>query len=184
MISKYNIFWVCIIIGLFLNILNIRVYIKKVSHPQLIGSSGIPFGTVLPYILAGIFLPAVWYYKLIIPLVFIFLDTFCIGFVLAIYQGFFNGRNKLHIAVMRNKYNDVKRILSSGIDINSKDNQGTTALSIAFENGNKRMLDLLLENGADPYAKDGFNKDLFSLEMHEEYKPMIDYLRNRLKENN
>jgi TonB family protein len=47
----------------------------------------------------------------------------------------------------------VKLLLAKGVDINAKDNQGSTPLCLAVNNGNKDMVELLLSNKADTNAK-------------------------------
>lgn len=46
----------------------------------------------------------------------------------------------------------VKEQIASGVEINRQDKQGWTALNWAAATGNVEMIELLLENGADPFA--------------------------------
>jgi len=56
--------------------------------------------------------------------------------------------------VINNEIEWVKTFLKAGIDPNTKDNDGWTALMKAAENGHKEVVELLLKNGADVNAKD------------------------------
>ena len=50
----------------------------------------------------------------------------------------------------------IKSLLAKGIDVNTKTNYGATALSYACDRGHIEIVRVLLENGADPNAKDTF----------------------------
>jgi hypothetical protein len=50
----------------------------------------------------------------------------------------------------------VKAMLDKGVDVNSKNRYGATALSYACDRGNVDMVSLLIERGADLNAKDTF----------------------------
>ena len=57
------------------------------------------------------------------------------------------------------KSNDVKilqELLDQGIDVNTKNHYGLTALTFATDKGNLEAVNFLLENGADPNLKDSF----------------------------
>ena len=54
----------------------------------------------------------------------------------------------------------VEKLLSEGIDINAADRElGNTALFYAIINNDEKMVELLMNNGANPYIKNikGFN---------------------------
>lgn len=52
-------------------------------------------------------------------------------------------------AAEHKRVEQVKRLLDKGINVNSKDEDGRTALSLAAENGQEAMVKILLENGAE-----------------------------------
>ena len=53
-------------------------------------------------------------------------------------------------AVVENDVREVTRLIESGIDLNYRCDQGTSALSGAILEGNLIIIALMLENGADP----------------------------------
>ncbi len=57
--------------------------------------------------------------------------------------------------------------IKAGIDINSKDKDGSTALMVASENGDLQMAQLLIQNGADVNAN---NIDGYTALMYAAYK--------------
>lgn len=59
------------------------------------------------------------------------------------------GRTPLHVAVEKKNMTLVKVLLSIGVDINSKEGCGATALSLAVINADAAMCQLLLENFAE-----------------------------------
>ena len=62
---------------------------------------------------------------------------------------------KLLKAVMENKFDDVKKALDNGADVNAKDIDGWTALIWASENGHTKIVEMLLDKGADVNAISG-----------------------------
>ena len=59
------------------------------------------------------------------------------------------------------KRNDIavlKLFLNSGIDVNSRDNGGNTALMVASLRGHKEVAKLLISKGADVNAKDKYGR--------------------------
>ena len=61
----------------------------------------------------------------------------------------------LHEAVASADIDEVKRLISEGHDVNSRDNKGQTPLHFAANRGQKEILEVLLANGADIEARDG-----------------------------
>jgi hypothetical protein len=61
---------------------------------------------------------------------------------------------KLRMAVSTNNLEHVTRLLESGANVNSADEQLRTALHFAASKGYSDILNTLLQNGADPNAKD------------------------------
>jgi hypothetical protein len=61
----------------------------------------------------------------------------------------------LHLAVAQDDLEQVKRLISSGSNVNSSDKSydNRTPLHIAIENGNLEMVRILIESGADVNAK-------------------------------
>ena len=57
----------------------------------------------------------------------------------------------------------IERILSRGLDINSKESDGNTSLMIAALSGKVEAVNYLLDKGADPYL----NTFFFALCLHE-----------------
>jgi ankyrin repeat protein len=60
-----------------------------------------------------------------------------------VYEQFMTG-------VVENDVSEVSRLIESGIDLNYRCDQGTSALSGAILQGNPIIIRLMLENGADP----------------------------------
>jgi len=63
-------------------------------------------------------------------------------------------RPKLYSAAKTGDVESVKALISSGIDINTKDSIGSTVLHYAVESGNEDLVTLLIDNGAEVNAKD------------------------------
>ena len=61
----------------------------------------------------------------------------------------------------------VELFIKAGIDINSRDKDGSTALMVASERGDVQMAQLLIQNGADVNAK---NIDGYTALMYVAYK--------------
>ena len=61
----------------------------------------------------------------------------------------------IHDAANIGDIGDVQAELDAGVDVNAKDNLGT--LRYAASGGHKEIVELLIANGADAYAKGGGN---------------------------
>ena len=61
-------------------------------------------------------------------------------------------------AARKGDVEQVKAALAAGIDVDSKTEYGATALFFACDRGYETIVDVLLESGADPNAKDTFYK--------------------------
>ncbi|XP_072044726.1 uncharacterized protein, partial [Amphiura filiformis] len=64
------------------------------------------------------------------------------------------GERKLRQAALKGDYDEVQRLLDSGVNPTRADDKGRTALHFATTKGNQQMVKLLLDNGADVNQKD------------------------------
>ena len=70
------------------------------------------------------------------------------------------GWNPLHSAVEGGNEDIIETLLSSGLDIDSRGNDGTTPLMVAAAKGDEKTVDLLLSKGADPHLKNFIGRNL------------------------
>ena len=63
------------------------------------------------------------------------------------------GWNPLHSAARGGNEAIIETLLSSGLDIDSRDNDGTTPSMVAAAKGQEKTVNLLLSKGADPHIK-------------------------------
>ena len=70
------------------------------------------------------------------------------------------GWNPLHFAAEGGNEVMIETLLSSGFDIDSRGNDGTTPLMVAAAKGEEKTVDLLLSKGADPYLKNFMGRNL------------------------
>ena len=70
------------------------------------------------------------------------------------------GWNPLHSAVRSGNEAIIETLLSSGLDIDSRGNNGTTPLMLAAAKGDEKTVDLLLSKGADPHLKNFIGRNL------------------------
>ena len=88
-----------------------------------------------------------------------------------------------HTALMyvagSDKVKFARILLDSGAVVNAQNNDGNTALRIAYKNRSLCVFNLLLERGADPCIKDAYNRSLLYDVVHhndlECAKILIDY---------
>jgi ankyrin repeat protein len=63
------------------------------------------------------------------------------------------GDNALHCVIVWGDYEAAKTLMAHGINVNQKGEQGFTPLHQACSFGHKEIVRLLLESGADPFAR-------------------------------
>ena len=68
--------------------------------------------------------------------------------------------NPLHSAAEGGNEVIIENLLSSGLDIDSRGNDGTTPLMVAAAKGEEKTVDLLLSKGADPFLKNFMGRNL------------------------
>ena len=73
-----------------------------------------------------------------------------------------NPSAKLWDGVFENDYKQVEEAFKEGADVNIKNDNGSWFLLVASENGNARMVNLLLEKGIDVNITDDYNNTALS----------------------
>jgi ankyrin repeat protein len=73
-----------------------------------------------------------------------------------------NPNAKLWDGVYKNNYKKVEEAFKEGADVNMKNDNGVWFLLVASENGNARMVNLLLEKGIDVNITDDYNNTALS----------------------
>jgi ankyrin repeat protein len=63
--------------------------------------------------------------------------------------------NSLHDAIRAGEFSTVKRLVTSGADLEGKDDAALTPLIVAVLGGDNNVVSLLLANGAVPGGRDG-----------------------------
>ena len=71
-----------------------------------------------------------------------------------------SGWNPLHSAAEGGKEVIIETLLSSGLDIDSRGNDGTTPLMVAAAKGQEKTVNLLLSKGANPHLKNFIGRNL------------------------
>ncbi len=77
------------------------------------------------------------------------------------------GENALHYAVIWNEIDSAKALITEGIDLDKKGENGYTPLHEAIEQECTEMVALLLESGANPSIENGLGEN--AAEMAQEY---------------
>ncbi|MDD5773296.1 MAG: ankyrin repeat domain-containing protein [bacterium] len=73
---------------------------------------------------------------------------------------------------------EVKRLLETGADINTKNRQGWTILNIAIYNGYIDVIKLLIEKGVDINARYSDNWTPLKIAIHTQNEEVIELLKN------
>ncbi len=90
------------------------------------------------------------------------------------------GRMPIHYAAMKGNIEIIKLLLASGVDVNTKEKDGTTPLMIAASNENNvQTADFLLKNGADINAKNSKGKSALSNANDLKRKKMVAFLKSK-----
>lgn len=76
-------------------------------------------------------------------------------------------------AVVKGDSDFIKRVLSNGIDLNSRDYDHRTALHVAASEGLYLMAKLLIEAGASVFTKDRYIQDIHVAYFYECYHDVI-----------
>ena len=63
------------------------------------------------------------------------------------------GNNALHCVIVWGDYEAAKTLIAHGINVNQKGEEGYTPLHQACSFGRREIVQLLLESGADPFAR-------------------------------
>ena len=63
------------------------------------------------------------------------------------------GENALHISIRWNDIEAVRQLITAGVDVNKHGEHGYTPLHYACEAGNRDIVELLIESGADLFAR-------------------------------
>lgn len=67
-------------------------------------------------------------------------------------------KSALYLTVVFEKYDAAKFLLANKADVNATDEDGLTSLHCAAKMNNKKMINLLLKNGANVYAETRFGQ--------------------------
>lgn len=65
-----------------------------------------------------------------------------------------NGETALHIATIKNKLPEMSWLISNGVDVDAKETDGDTALSLSVQCSNHQATKILLSHGANPNIAD------------------------------
>ena len=77
----------------------------------------------------------------------------------------------------------IKQLIQAGLDINKKDKQGQTALFVAVQDGNNRIVEQLLLMGADPSVQDQSQQSALDYAIQKGYSDIQTLLETRGKKN-
>jgi ankyrin repeat protein len=100
------------------------------------------------------------------------------------------GRNVLLVSVGSHQKEYIELLVSNGIDINSQDNEGNTALHYPLMNVlknklylpySKEIIKILMREGADPHIRNKEGKSPMDLAEKSEEKELIDLLKSSIE---
>jgi ankyrin repeat protein len=90
----------------------------------------------------------------------------------------FQGKTALHLACSLGKEEIAVELVKRGADVNViSDKDGTNPIQEAAKNGFKPIVDLLLANGADPYAKNKIGKNSLELATEHHHQEIATVIR-------
>ncbi|MEC2077426.1 ankyrin repeat domain-containing protein [Metabacillus fastidiosus] len=87
--------------------------------------------------------------------------------------GFETGNNELIKAVELNDIHKIKKLISDGADLNTKDLRGRTPLMIATYNNEPKIVKLLIQGGADVNLQDDMENNPFLYAAAEGYTDIV-----------
>jgi len=90
-----------------------------------------------------------------------------------------NPSAKLWDGVYKNNYKKVEEAFKEGADVNMKNDNGVWFLLVASENGNARMVNLLLEKGIDVNITDDYNNTALSTAVRNANMMSLNYYLKR-----
>ncbi|MCH9634564.1 MAG: hypothetical protein S4CHLAM7_13170 [Chlamydiae bacterium] len=92
----------------------------------------------------------------------------------------YNGRTRLHQAVLRGDAIQVTKLLEVNADVNARDNNSRTPLHLAAFEGKKNIALRLIDSNADVYATDNKGYTAYDLALHENRRFTLTTLINKI----
>lgn len=89
------------------------------------------------------------------------------------------GWTRLHAALERQNFDELKRMLKAGADVNAAARNGKTPLHIAAKLGRKNRAKLLIQQGAKLEAKDNNDQTPVQLAVRADHVEMVKFFLNR-----
>ncbi|MDO8681943.1 MAG: ankyrin repeat domain-containing protein [Armatimonadota bacterium] len=138
-----------LMIGVGLEILNVWGVWRFISRESL------GFGKAIPIVPLAINVYFIAHIQTSLPIKIIgfllaaTLEVITFGVFPVVYGKWFNGTTPLHIAASKGDKDAVQVLLEQGMDINTRNNRGYSAIEFAALHGHAGVVDLLASNGAD-----------------------------------